>query len=178
MGKTACPFCSSIVSIFLQFAGIFSHVLILTFYLRRLIPITSHLAHQLLCTICLLLPPTPPSIPPPILCRLLRTLYQLHRASLDCTADCTADCTSLGLHRRMRDLPTDAAYSAVYPAGLLRRLFRRLYSVAYSAVYHNFTVAKTSVSPPTAIPATPVHADLPTRSICACICFVSLFLLL
>ena len=139
---------------------------------------THHLAHPLLCTICLLLPPTPPSIPPPILCRLLRTLYQLHRASLDCTADCTADCTSLGLHRRMRDLPTDAAYSAVYPAGLLRRLFRRLYSAAYSAVYHNFTVAKTSFSPPTAMPATPLHADLPTRSICACICSVSLFLLL
>jgi hypothetical protein len=175
MGKTACPFCSSIVSIFLQFTGIFSHVLILTFYLRRLIPITSHIHYHARSAYC---------------CRLLRRLfrrlysaaYSVHSTNFTehhwTAPDCTADCTSLGLHRRMRDLPTDAAYSAVYPAGLLRRLFRRLYSAAYSAVYHNFTVAKTSFSPPTAMPATPLHADLPTRSICACICFVSLFLLL
>ena len=35
----------------------------------------------------------------------------------------------IGLHRRMRDLPTDAASSAVYPAGLLRRLFRAAYTL-------------------------------------------------
>ena len=48
---------------------------------------THHLAHPLLCTICLLLPPTPPSIPPPILCRVLRTL--------------PTSPSIIGLHRRL-----------------------------------------------------------------------------
>jgi hypothetical protein len=98
---------------------------------------THHLAHPLPCTICLLLPPTPPSIPPPILCRLLRTLYQLHRASLDCTADCTADCTSL-------DCTAECAICLLMPP--TPPSIPLAYSAVYSAAY---TLPRTPQSTPT-----------------------------